>query len=343
MLIADYSSSAPSPRIRIELCKDAEKKAARGTKDLETRTAWTPEVKLLCLEAVKECHGNKAKALREIKKIYTKDKNGAVCSFDSISWQMLYRWRKAVLIGGDEPFADRGRKVQKDFELEVLSRLIFVSLEDNKDPDDQQDNLQVIANVAFTYECVKSAAEEVQKSEKWKNDKGVQRLTFSHGWIKNFMDRFTLARRAITNKDKLRPSVPEVQARMEELQALMDELRVKLKFVFNGDESGVWYGTLPLYIYVPEGTKRGSAPASDDRSRFTVFFWSDAEGTPCPVFIIIKCSVKKADLSGTRVIDHLHEQKGFTATDGWKLQEWEGTFKLGEDMQVFSSICIVAV
>jgi hypothetical protein len=115
---------------------------------------------------------------------------------------------------------------------------------------------------------------------------------------------------------------------MEGIQATLADKRVKLRFLFNGDESGLWYGTLPSHIFAPEGTKRGSAPESDDKARFTTFLWSDAEGTPCPTFTIIKCSIQKADLSGTRVISNLHEEEGFTSEDGWELCEWEGTFDM---------------
>ena len=40
--------------------------------------------------------------------------------------------------------------------------------------------------------------------------------------------------------------------------------------VLNLDESGIFYGVAPQYIFVPEGSRSGEVPSGDDKSRFTV-------------------------------------------------------------------------
>jgi hypothetical protein len=42
-----------------------------------------------------------------------------------------------------------------------------------------------------------------------------------------------------------------------------------------------------------------------------------------PTFNIIKCTVDRADLRSTTVIQSLHKQAGYTAADGWTLKIWE--------------------
>jgi hypothetical protein len=280
---------------------------------------------VLVVKAVEECSGITT-AIQELKNIRMKENSANV--FATITRDMVRKWRKAVSENEDQPFVKRGRKVEEEFEAEVLSKIIFVGVDRAAGPDGSCGDLQVLANVAFSYDCVKGAAQQVQKADRWIHNQSVQNLTFSRGWITKFMGRFTLRRRVITNKDKPRPSQQEVQARMSEIQSDMDEHDAQRNFVFNGDETGVWYGVLPSHVYVPDGTHRGSAPASDDRARITAFLWADAEGTCCPPFVISKCSVHKADLSGTRVIQAISEQPGFKPEDGWELRMWENTFKV---------------
>jgi hypothetical protein len=251
--------------------REAKKKVERGAaRKAETRTTWTHEAKVLVVKAVEEC-GGILSGLRELKNIRMMENSADV--FATISRDMVRKWRNALSNNEDLPFAKRGRKVEEEFEAEVLSKIIFVGVDRAAGPDGACGNLQVLANVAFSYDCVKGAAQQVQKSDRWIHKQCVQNLTFSRGWIAKFMARFTLRRRVITNKDKPRPSQEEVQARMSQIQSDMDEHDAQKNFIFNGDETGVWYGILPSYIYVPDGTQRGSAPASDDRARITAFLY----------------------------------------------------------------------
>ena len=50
-----------------------------------------------------------------------------------------------------------------------------------------------------SYECVKKAAEFTQKNKVYARDPDVQKLQFSHPWIRGFLNRYTMSRRRITS------------------------------------------------------------------------------------------------------------------------------------------------
>ena len=56
--------------------------------------------------------------------------------------------------------------------------------------------------------------------------------------------------------------------------------------------------------------------------------FGSADGEMGPLWAIIKCSVKGADLSTARVLNTLHLETGFTAAEGWVLRMWERTLTL---------------
>ena len=74
---------------------------------------------------------------------------------------------------------------------------------------------------------------------------------------------------------------------------------------------------------MPDGVKRGAAPEFDESARFTTMLGGTAAGNMLPAFNIIKCTVDRADLRSTTVIQTLHKQAGYTAADGWALKIWE--------------------
>ena len=74
---------------------------------------------------------------------------------------------------------------------------------------------------------------------------------------------------------------------------------------------------------MPDGVKRGAAPEFDVSARFTTMLGGTAAGNMLPAFNIIKCTVDRADLRSTTVIQALHKHAGYTAADGWALHIWE--------------------
>ena len=64
----------------------------------------------------------------------------------------------------------------------------------------------------------------------------------------------------------------------------------------------------------------------DDKLRFTAMLYGAADGSMGPPFIIVKCASAKSDLSKTRVLQELHLQPGFLASEGWELRMWTKPF-----------------
>jgi hypothetical protein len=173
-----------------------------------------------------------------------------------------------------------------------------------------------------------------QKEVPWASDAKIQKLMFSDMWVRGFLRRATLRRRRNTSSDKELPPVSVVAARMKEIQAVITEGPVGGQPVgqpqgyllddrVNADETASRYAAAPLNQYVPDGVKRGAAPEFDESARFTTMLGGTAAGNMLPAFNIIKCTVDRADLRSTTVIQTLHKQAGYTAADGWALKIWE--------------------
>ena len=58
--------------------------------------------------------------------------------------------------------------------------------------------VEVLANCMFSYDVIKRAGTEAQKSDKWAEDSAVQKLKFSNCWVANFLKRLRYSRRKAT-------------------------------------------------------------------------------------------------------------------------------------------------
>ena len=236
--------------------------------------------------------------------------------YESVQGRQLTSWAKAG------PQRKRGPKRNEDFRSAVLDQLIYTQVQDVN----SADSVAVLANVAYTYEIIKLAAERVQQFPEYADDAKVQKLKFTHPWIKEFLDSHSLHRRKVSTTEKELLPVPEVQAIMkgiaEEQKKFADDETV------SADETGVFYGAQPKNQYVPEGESRGNAPASDEKARYTSMQAGEGKGKMLPSFNIIKCSSTKADLSNTKVLKTLHTQPEFTEADGWVFKIWKRSLNI---------------
>ena len=223
-----------------------------------------------------------------------------------------------------------GRRVNEPFERAVLGHLLFTVLEKV----DDVESARIVANIAHSYEIIKRAATTTQKEAPWASDAMIQTLKFSNTWVGGFLRRATLRRRRNTSSDKELPPASVVAARMKEIQAVITAGPVggqpvgqpqgcELDARINADETASRFAAAPLNQYVPDGVKRGAAPAFDESARFTTMLGGTAAGNMLPAFNVIKCSVDSANLSKTTVIQTLHRQAGYSAADGWTLKPWE--------------------
>ena len=218
----------------------------------------------------------------------------------------------------------RGRKVNFDFEAEVLSHVCVCDWSKGKGTTD----FEIVANVAHDHYIIISAGKDVQKLEKWQSNQRVASLKIDHNWSGRFLKRCGMRRKRITasRKDGKRPTVEEVNEFLRDVQELTKQHKIPPERVFSADETGVFFGQGPRFQFVPLGAEKGGMRAttddSDEKARFTDFLFGDGRGEMAPTFKIIYCSTKKRDLSNTRVIHNLHGRPGFTEADGWYLQSW---------------------
>ena len=105
----------------------------------------------------------------------------------------------------------RGRKTFPAFRLELLSQMVLVDMDreivsqhEHADAtpasmsQTQHAVMRMVANTIFTYHHVRRAAENLREEPHWSKEKGVQRLKFSQGWCKGWLDEFSFRRRRIT-------------------------------------------------------------------------------------------------------------------------------------------------
>lgn len=250
---------------------------------------------------------------------------------ESVSRQTLTSWKR------QGPHKQRGPRANAAFEGAVLDTLMLVALTPSR-AGGQTSTAFTTANVAHSRGVITTAAREVQKWPQFLHDATVSQLKFSVGWVTNFLARNNLSRRRITSVDKTRPSPEDCRARMAAIQH--DLLGVELDAIINGDETAVFYGCNPHFQYTLNSVARGSAPESNQKTRFTAFLFGSAAGTFYPAFIIIKCTTKnKHDLSSSRVLKKWHDDPTFNRNislpDGstrkaWVLEEWSRTIAVKE-------------
>ena len=96
----------------------------------------------------------------------------------------------------------------------------------------------VVANCMHSYAVIRTAAEELVKTDKWKDDTTVNGLAFSDHWVHSFIRRFNLSRQVITKKHKTnRPSPAEVNAEMRPIQNELKSGAYSLSDIYNMDET----------------------------------------------------------------------------------------------------------
>lgn len=160
-----------------------------------------------------------------------------ISGYEKINGQMIGAWRKEAAASSKleeaaagaasegasgsssrkrkrKPKHGGGRKVNAAFEEAVRDELIFTSLEKV----DDKVKAVVEANVAFSHALIIRAAQKVQQTERFQDDRKVQALKFRRTWIAGWLRRQVLRRRRITASEKDLPAPLVVQSRMAEIQ-----------------------------------------------------------------------------------------------------------------------------
>ena len=116
----------------------------------------------------------------------------------------------------------------------------------------------------------------------------------------------------MTTSDKILPALEQVQAHMYGIQEKLDDFN--LDEIISADETGLFYGAVPLNQYVPGDANRGTGPPGDEKARITIMFWGMASGKMGPIYVVIKCTAKGCDLTSTRVLQNLMVAGEFDCT-----------------------------
>eukprot|EP00961_Rhodomonas_salina_P270021 3648049-Rhodomonas_salina.2 len=94
----------------------------------------------------------------------------------------------------------------------------------------------------------------------------------------------------------------------------------------------MFYCQGPKSQWVPEGQTKGgiraSAAHSTMKNRFTAALTGSGEGDLLAQYLIMACTVGKADMTHVKVIESLHKLDGFKADQGWSYNWWERTLPI---------------
>ena len=256
---------------------------------------------------------SQATALRDIRETWP--------GFEKLTHSLLRHWRTQRV---SKPL---GRPVNIEFERAILDKLIAsaVALESGE--------VTVVGSVAYNRFNIVRAANLALKDPRFAGDEKLKSLKFSIGWVTRFLSRHSMHRRRVTSVHVAFPPEADVKERLAFIQQFMREHGLTAADIINADETGIFFGAQPRYLYVAAAVKRAAGAESDEKSRFTALLWGSADGTMGPAFYIISCSVAGApvDYTGSRVLNNLLKDRDFNppvvsmgkTSYAWELRVWD--------------------
>ena len=154
--------------------------------------------------------------------------------------------------------------------------------------------VSIHSNITYSYAIIVAAAEDVQKENKWADDRAVHDLKFTPVWVRSFLSRADMTRRKITTEDKRRPSDLEVMQHMKVGQDIYTEKKLALRLVWNMDETAITWAIGPTHMFVSKqkSERAKHAGVSNVKLRITAAITVNDEGFFSPLFFIIKHSAK---------------------------------------------------
>ena len=230
------------------------------------------------------------------------------------------------------PAAGRGR-AGAEFENAVRDELIVTEAShadkgaDGNAAEEKACFVRVVANITYTYEMVRMAVLRVREFARFKSDPKVQAATakVSRKWFGGWLRRMGLAKRRVTAAMGKSPPKADIDAWNLEFQADMTDP----KFAGHPERLGAADETAvtmepPKYQYVPGDSSRGAAPGPDTKRRITAMVSAVASGILMPLFLIVKCSAKGLDLTGTKILGAMLKAKSLHGNaDDWVQMIWE--------------------
>lgn len=161
----------------------------------------------------------------------------------------------------------------------------------------------------------------------WKEDPKIGKLQFTDPWIAGFLNRNSLRRRKIVSSHVKEPTPDIVQEGAASISQFIKDGEFTDSGIISADETAVVYGISSTHVFQPTKQKFDkitaiSEQAKSDRRRITALIFAAADGLLGPSFLVIKCSVKGADLSSSTVLSNL-KKHGFSERNGYVHRYWE--------------------
>ena len=126
----------------------------------------------------------------------------------------------------------RGRKVNKEFDIHLLSQLIYVSAAQAEGQPGTA-TMHVNANSMFSYAVIRAQAKGLQQEARWAQDEDVQKRKFGNAWITRFLTRNCFKRMRVTTAHKKIPTQAEVRKEMEHIKQAQLEFNIDARWVLN--------------------------------------------------------------------------------------------------------------
>lgn len=276
------------------------------------RTTFTQKTKNLILSSLQFCRTNDQldEGINELKN----SKRG-ICT--TITPKQIKYWRKAKVKN------KRGRKINHQFENDIWYNLMICAIVESTSAANIY--VEILHSIAHSYDIIKTTARNLQVT-KWSHDPKIQALTFSDGWVNNFLVRAKMRRRKVTRERKSIVPEEEIIRQLMLPQQKIIEGKYLPSQICNIDETGINYGITNTHTYLPSDVSRGLQDLQTDiKARITALPGAFADGDFLPNFFILKHSIssaKKPDQTSMRVIKNLHnsEGTGFTSANGWELR-----------------------
>ena len=215
-----------------------------------------------------------------------------------------------------------GPPVLETFESAVWCKLIETTCITDAE-DGNRTSSYVTNSIVYNYGVLRLAMRETTQLREFANDERVGKLTFSNGYIKNFLRRYGFTRRRISNEAKEPPSDGAINAHMRSRYEKLVAGKWRMDEVANFDETAFNYQAGSLYLFCPVDQKRPAGQKNTTvKVRITAVMALNCQHGFYPHFFILrhsKSSFNQPDQTRMTIVSTLHKKEGYTRQDGWEL------------------------
>ena len=145
------------------------------------RTIYSPEERRRIIKLFNQMIGSQNTRINAIR---------SISGYEKLQYKYLKGWMENKIRGG--------RPICLEFEQQVASKLILCNI--SAAGSAEGDNLEIIANVIYSYDIVRQAALSIRNTgQRWRENSSTKNLKFSDKWVRGFLNRLHFTKRRITN------------------------------------------------------------------------------------------------------------------------------------------------